>query len=145
MRKLVYADLRPVRNYARDEISSTGIHVRAALGDLTKRQVTGRESTDPAEVSVFTGGSATDRIFHGRDLSCHPGTERNESGFAGARVITHSNGKDRRLGGSGLLLIMPNACRMAGFADEYCQWSDAADGQVMDRGAERVARGCDAV
>lgn len=78
-------------------------------------------------------------------LSCHPATERNESVSARADSISDSNRKDKRIAHRGLLLTAANACRMEMFADDDCQHSSLADEQVMDRGAERVARGCDAV
>jgi hypothetical protein len=72
-------------------------------------------------------------------------TERNESVSARIIPIRNPNGKDKLKSGAGLLLMTPNTPEMTPSADEPRLQSVAADGQVMDRGAEGAAGGYDAI
>lgn len=72
-------------------------------------------------------------------------TERNESVSARIIPIRNPNGKDKPKTGPGLLLKDPNTSEINPSADSWCQQSASADGQVMDRGAERAAGGYDAI
>ena len=71
--------------------------------------------------------------------------ERNESGDYRRVSNENPNRKDRHPDGSRPLLIGSNAPRIRRFADSPRHRSVTADGQVMDRGAERAAGGYDAI
>ena len=72
-------------------------------------------------------------------------TERNESVSARIIPIRNPNGKDKLKSAARALLITPNTPEIIPFADELRRQSAAADGQVMDRGAEGAAGGYDAI
>lgn len=97
------------------------------------------------EVAVFTMAS---HVASGRAASlssCVWMTERNESVSARIIPIRNPNGKDRLNSAGAALLMAANSPEITRFADERRQQSVAADGQVMDRDAEGVAGGYDAI
>lgn len=71
--------------------------------------------------------------------------ERKESKFSGVTPSSESNRKDKLKTSNRLLFKPANTSEMRRFADWPRQRNEAADEQVMDRGAECVAGGYDAV
>ena len=100
------------------------------------------ENVELAFLTVVSPGSCQKP----RPLASHVWmTERNESVSARIIPIRNPNGKDKLNSGARLLLMTPNTPEITPSADEPRQQSIAADGQVMDRGAEGAAGGCDAI
>jgi len=99
-------------------------------------------SADEAVVAMGFGRATKPRC---RTSSRVRMTERNESVRMKCSPLRNPNGKDKLKARLGLLLKEPNASRMKVFADGMCQQSAPAAEQVMDRGAECAAGGCDVI
>jgi len=112
----------------------------AALAQSARKNLSGA-----GEVSLFTKGSRSAAPDASPASSRAWMTERNESVSARIIPIRNPNGNDKLKTEAGLLLKDPNTSEIIPFADRRCQQSTVADGQVMDRGAERAAGGCDAI
>lgn len=84
----------------------------------------------------------------GRDTAARPvdgSKERKEAADQGAAAPTFSKRKERFVSGFVPLLINPNTSGIGQFADQQRRQIVAADEVVMDRSAERAARGCDVI
>jgi len=137
--------LGPVSQPAAKFDSSTEIRLRGESTWSKLAAAATRFMSESGEVAVFTAASARSVKGPRSDLSCVRMTERNESVAARIIPIRNPNGKDRPKASFGLLLKGPNTPEMRLFADELHQSKATADEQVMDRGAEGAAGGCDAV
>jgi hypothetical protein len=127
------------------EISSTEFHPRQRSVWSSLAQAALRHAAKDREVLLLTMGS-NHRVAAASLAASHVWmTERNESVSARVIPIRNPNGKDKLKSGVGLLLMTPNTPEITPSADEPRLQSVAADGQVMDRGAEGAAGGCDAI
>ena len=127
------------------EISSTEFHPRQRSVWFSLAQAAQRNAAKNREVLLLTMGS-NQRATAASVAASHVWmTERNESVSARIIPIRNPNGKDKLKSGAGLLLMTPNTPEMTPSADEPRLQSVAADGQVMDRGAEGAAGGYDAI
>ena len=71
--------------------------------------------------------------------------ERKESVLGCVSRLEIPNRKERFISGFAPLLIDANTSEIGPFADQQRQQNAAADEMVMDRGAECIAGGCDAI
>lgn len=127
------------------EIPSTEFRPRQKSVWPSLAQAAQRHAAKDREVLLLTRGSNHHAAVASLTASHVWMTERNESVSARIIPIRDPNGKDRPKSGAGLLLMTPNTPEIAPSADELRHQSVAADGQVMDRGAEGAAGGCDAI
>lgn len=134
-----------VSHFASQANSSTEIPVGMAEGALSRASSRGVDATKTGEVSLPTGLCRLPRHAKtGRSL-VRPPRERNESADSALDSFSFSNRKDRQKGQSQPLLKTPNRPRIVGFAEGVRHRCATPDEQVMDRDAEGVAGGCDAI
>ncbi len=138
-------NLMPVSQFVSQANSSTGIRLGLVGLGYCDRPVMPVDSSEIGEVSFPTGlcglsGPAkTGRYLVGVQR------ERNESVDSGSDSIRISNRKDRQKAYSQPLLKAPNPSRIVGFAEDVRHRCATPDEQVMDRDAEGVAGGSDAI
>ena len=139
------ASLLPVSQMPTGSDSSTEFRPRQGSPWAALAQAAQKNSSATGEVALFTTASRSADMSGDTSPSRAWMTERNESVSARIIPIRNPNGKDKPKSGAGLLLKDPNTSEINPSADSWCQQSASADGQVMDRGAERAAGGYDAI
>ena len=137
--------LHLVSQSAPAENSSTEFRPRTGSTWSALAHAARRIHAEAREVAVFTMASHASEGDAAPTPSCVWMTERNESVSARIIPIRNPNGKDRLNSAGAVLLMAANSPEITRFADERRQQSAAADEQVMDRDAERVAGGYDAI
>ena len=145
MSSALSTSIRLVSRSEAHENSSTEFRARRGMTWSGLAAAARRISSENGEVAFLTMGSP--RAGDDGKVQTSPTwmTERNESVSARIIPIRNPNGKDKLISAGELLLKIPNTLEITLSADEWRQQSVAADGQVMDRGAERAAGGCDAI
>lgn len=139
------ASLHPASHSCAPDNSSTDFRPRARSTWSALASAARRFSSENGEVALLTMASRRSGPVLPLVVSHAWMTERNESVSARIIPIRNPNGKDKRNSGAGLLLMTPNTSEIIPSADELRRQSAAADGQVMDRGAEGAAGGYDAI
>lgn len=135
----------PSAQIAAEQNSSTDFRRRQSSPWAALAQAARRHCSGTAEVALFTMASRGAEAGADASPSRAWMTERNESVSARIIPIRNPNGKDKLKTEARLLLKAPNTSEIIPFADSWSQPSASADGQVMDRGAERAAGGYDAI
>ena len=125
--------------------SSTEIRARTSSVWSSLASAARKFRSENTEVAFLTVVSLLSGRGSGSRASHVWMTERNESVSARIIPIRNPNGKDRLNSAGAALLMAANSPEITRFADERRQQSAAADEQVMDRDAERVAGGYDAI
>ena len=138
-------NLMSVSQFVSQANSSTGIRLGLADWDRLDPEATPEDSSEIGEVSLPTGLCRLSRPAKtGRHL-VSPQRERNESVDSTPDSIRISNRKDRQKAYSQPLLKAPNPSRIVGFTEDVRHRCATPDEQVMDRDAEGVAGGSDAI
>ena len=135
----------PMSQFARQANSSTEILSAAGLKTQWHAPSSRVQTGEIREVSLLTGLCERRRHANtGRHLVSLQ-RERNESVDSPQDSIRFSNRKDRQKGRSQPLLKAPNPAGIVGFIEGVRHRCATPDEQVMDRDAERVAGGSDAI
>ncbi len=145
MRSMSVSDVRPVSQSSKVWNSSTGFQQAERLNQSLVLQLCETPRAHSSDLSLLPKVSACRSFGARRPSSRNSGTERNESVRAVGNSRANPNGKDSLNSRMRLLLSVTNSPEIVWFADEWHHVSAAADEQVMDRGAEGAAGGCDAV
>ncbi len=140
-----HSNLVSVSQFVSQANSSTGIRLGLARARGRDRKTMRVNSSEFGEVSLPTGLCRLGRPAKTGRYLVGVQRERNESVDSAPDSIRISNRKDRQKAYSQPLAKAPNPSRMVGFAEDVRHRCATPDEQVMDRDAEGVAGGSDAI